>query len=444
MTTIATPSRHVLSRDPWDDQLFASAVANGLAPTVEAVKGRGDPEAAALVADVFAGFYKLAPSVDGASAATKHHRDLVDAVRSSREYEALRASTRLSPAEAALATATTVGEILARLPKGQDADARRRAIREAVAAAGQAVADAQALEAALGLDADGPAGLGGSGAATQDGPKGPGDEIARLLALHQHIQKSPALRRVAELAGRMTRVVLSRHKARPKHGPDEVFDVEQGGDLGRLLPSELMALASRAPALRALRRDTLARFIEKKTAQYALRSTTPEHKGPLVVCLDESGSMWGPPAEWAQALALALMALARKEKRAFALITFHHKVTSVQTWPTARAMVEEIMAVLGRSSGGGTDFQHPLERGLEIIKGAGAFRSADLVVVTDGDAPTDGWGKTWREAASKLGVRLWAVLIGYAETRLNPLADGVAAITDLGRDDAVLTMVSGL
>ena len=102
------------------------------------------------------------------------------------------------------------------------------------------------------------------------------------------------------------------------------------------------------------------------------------------------------------------------------------------------------MAVLGRSSGGGTDFQHPLERGLEIIQGAGAFRAADLVVVTDGDAPTEGWGAAWRETATKAGVRLWAVLIGAAQTRLNPLADGVAAIKDLGRDDAVLTMVSGL
>jgi hypothetical protein len=444
MTTTATPSRHVLARDPWDDTLFANAVANGLGPTVTAVRERGDPEAGALVADLFASYYKLAPSVDAASGATRHHRDLVEAVRASREYEALRASTRLSPAEAALATATTVEKILSRLPKGQDADARRRAIREAVAAAGEAVAGAQALEAALGLDGDGPAGLGGGGAATQDGPKGPGGEIARLLALHEHARKSPALQRVVELAGRMTRVVLSKHRARPRHGPDEVHDVEQGGDLGRLLPSELMALASRAPALRALRRDTLVRFSEKKTAQYALRSVTPEHKGPLVVCLDESGSMWGRPAEWAEALALALMALARKEKRAFALVTFHHEVTSVQQWPTARATVEEITAVLGRSSGGGTDFQHPLERGLELIKGSGAFKTADLIVVTDGDAPTDGWGKGWRETATKAGVRLWAVLIGAARTRLNPLADGVAAITDLARDDAVLTMVSGL
>src|SRR5437764_9912685 len=52
------------------------------------------------------------------------------------------------------------------------------------------------------------------------------------------------------------------------------------------------------------------------------RATEPGGKGPVLVCVDESGSMQGEKAHTAKALALAMAWVARRQKRWIALVAY--------------------------------------------------------------------------------------------------------------------------
>jgi len=76
------------------------------------------------------------------------------------------------------------------------------------------------------------------------GPGEPGSNDRRAVAAaFRRVRGDPALKRICDLAGRFRRVAQSRQRRKVSHGQDEVVGVEPGGDLARVLPSELVKLA---------------------------------------------------------------------------------------------------------------------------------------------------------------------------------------------------------
>jgi uncharacterized protein with von Willebrand factor type A (vWA) domain len=94
------------------------------------------------------------------------------------------------------------------------------------------------------------------------------------------------LRRICDHAGRLRRLAQSRQRLKTAHGVDEVAGVEPGGDLGRLLPAELARLMLPETEL-----DALRRLAERQALSLQLRGSEPVGKGPVMVVVDESGSM---------------------------------------------------------------------------------------------------------------------------------------------------------
>jgi uncharacterized protein with von Willebrand factor type A (vWA) domain len=125
------------------------------------------------------------------------------------------------------------------------------------------------------------------------------------------------LKRICELAGRYRRVAQSRQRRKVTHGLDDMIGVVLDGDLGRLLPQELAKLC-----LPEFEDDTLRRLVERQCMCREYRATEPVGKGPIVVVVDESGSMQGEKVHTAKALALALAWIARQQRRWCALIAF--------------------------------------------------------------------------------------------------------------------------
>ena len=70
------------------------------------------------------------------------------------------------------------------------------------------------------------------------------------------------------------------------HGLDDVVGVVLDGDLGRLLPQELARLA-----VPEFEDDTLRRLVERQTMCREYRATEPVGKGPILISVDESGSI---------------------------------------------------------------------------------------------------------------------------------------------------------
>src|SRR5262249_52952845 len=126
---------------------------------------------------------------------------------------------------------------------------------------------------------------------------------------YKRVRNNPTLRRIAEFAGRFRRVAQSKQRMKTVHGLDDVVGVEMGGDVARLLSHELAKLG-----IEELELDTLRRIAERQALCRDYSATEPAGKGPIIITLDESGSMT-TTIDAAKGLALALAWIARQQKR---------------------------------------------------------------------------------------------------------------------------------
>ena len=156
----------------------------------------------------------------------------------------------------------------------------------------------------------------GSGAGNGEG------ELQKLplrdqIKLAELLSKNKKLREIAEWAGRFK--AIARKKQKSKHV--ETIDrsgVTFGIDVERLLPSELAFYKNPVTKL-----DFLRRYAEHQTMMYAPEGKETLGKGPIILCLDQSGSMHSLDEQSKGfALALALMMIAKKQRRDFAIVLF--------------------------------------------------------------------------------------------------------------------------
>ena len=212
-----------------------------------------------------------------------------------------------------------------------------------------------------------------------------------------------------------------------RHGADEVSDIEVGSNISRLLPSELAKLAHPL-----LRRAFLASLIESRAMQYRLTGTDSLGRGPLVVCLDKSGSMEGPKDVWATAVALALLDVAQRQRRPFALVAFDGDVKRQDVVEVGGQFPED---ALYTACSGGTNITGVLARSMSIIQdGGAAMKKADVVLITDGESETQD-APVVRQFAEQLRVTILGVGIGVSAESLKPWCDDAHAISRLDTVD---------
>ena len=68
--------------------------------------------------------------------------------------------------------------------------------------------------------------------------------------------------------------------------------------------------------------DTLRRLVERQTLCREYQSVEPVARGPIIVAIDERGSMSGEKVNTAKAIALALAWVARQQRRWVALVAY--------------------------------------------------------------------------------------------------------------------------
>ena len=318
-------------------------------------------------------------------------------------------------------SAMAVEALMSGLRPDEQDDGLRRSARHAC---GKASAVIEGLREAVGGLEHVAFGLApGTGSGSGNDPL-PGDGVRSLAA---RLRDSARLREIARLAGRFKRIAGGKRRSRVRHGADEIVDVEQGADLARLLPLDLALVVHPATKLLAMRN-----LLERSCLQYRLEGTETLGKGPLVVCIDKSGSMEGDKDVWATAVALALLDVAQAERRPFVLLCFDAQVKHESIVMPGESLPEAALFV---AADGGTDIDRVIRRGLEIVElRPGALRQADIVLITDGGASSDNVAEL-RERATKLGVTVLGVAIDVEPQRLFPWCDEVIAATDMSRID---------
>jgi uncharacterized protein with von Willebrand factor type A (vWA) domain len=223
------------------------------------------------------------------------------------EFQGLHASTQMHPCASEIAATAFAEQFAAQSvkPPSQDKDQNEflnlRAIGKALAQAEEEVELAHESAAALGF-----------------GKGQPGSNDAkRIGAIYKRVRSSKMLHKICNLAGKFRRLAQAKQRQKTKHGSDELLGLKADNDLGRMLPQELVALLDPV-----LEQDVLRRFMERQLWCREFQGYEPVGRGPIIIVLDESGSMVGERNHAAKALALALAWIARQQKRWCALIAY--------------------------------------------------------------------------------------------------------------------------
>lgn len=234
--------------------------------------------------------------------------------------------------------------------------------------------------------------------------------VKERIRLAEAIREKPKLQQIAKLTGRMKKIAAKKQKSKSSNSVVNNC-ITEGNNPERLLPSELALLTRQETKL-----DFLRRFAEKKTLQYAPKNKEKLGKGPIVVCLDTSGSMQTKDPE-AKAVMLALLAVAKKQRRAFAVINFA-SASQVKVWEFPKAVVppEKVVELAEFFWNGGTDFQVPLDNAIKVFQSS-RFNKADVVFITDGDSSVrETWLNGFLKVKKQKGFSVIAVQLGQVDT----------------------------
>ena len=300
-----------------------------------------------------------------------------------------------------------------------------RAVAEAVNEAAEKVSEVREAEAMVG--------------------HGPGAEsklsAASIGKLVSRVRHSARLKRICELAGRYRRLAQSKQQAKQTHGYDDMVGVQLDGDVGRLVPTELAQLFDEDLEL-----DAMRRIVERQAMCWEYRGVDQSAKGPIIVMVDESGSMSRHgKIEMAKALALALAYIARTQQRWCALVGWSSAgmVNSLALPPGAWNELY-VLAWLEHFYDSGTDV--PLDDMPAIYAQTKApVGKTDVILITDDAVNIDDQGRdrflAWKVASKTRMITL--VIGGARQGDMATVSDEVHQINNLDvNEDAVSRVLS--
>ncbi len=287
---------------------------------------------------------------------------------------------------------------------------------------------------------------------------------AKVEQMNELLKSLPQIAEIAKALGRakssdkelgpeeriMTKVSRVREELQWVEAPDartHTDGIHKSDDIPRMLPME--GSLYRHPVFRKLWK---AKFIERSLACYQIKGLAQRRKlteewveeeqvvrkklerGPIIVCLDTSGSMSGVPETVAKAITLEAMRLAHAENRDCLLYAFSGcgDVEEMEL-DLSPGGIEGLCAFLCMSFHGGTDVSGPIAAATRKLEGA-KWKRADIIMVSDGafDVP-DETQHNLEEAKKKHGLRVHGLLIasgGYGLSSMRSLCDAVHVFAD--------------
>jgi len=228
-------------------------------------------------------------------------------------------------------------------------------------------------------------------------------DICQFERWARYLTQDEGIKRLCELLGRMRQIELSEriervktaalvHTALPDvHAREEIVGIRLGNDIEHALPSELALLADPETALlfdlkyvesalMCFDMQGMRDVCEEVEVEQEQSVAEADKQGPMVICIDTSGSMSGMPETVAKAVALFLAARARESRRPCYLINFSTTIDTLDL--SGEVGMAALLRFLGMSFRGGTDVAPALEHALQVME-QDAYRNADLLVISD-------------------------------------------------------------
>jgi len=226
-----------------------------------------------------------------------------------------------------------------------------------------------------------------------------------VLKKYSEILKNDAsLQELAELLGRYRKAEIEYEEKLIKTteikttwvvnraAKSELVGVRESNDLNNLLPAELALLSDelmtyafykkfaehKLQTYKFIGREQHDLIVSKKDKQQVKKK---KDKGPIIVCVDTSGSMHGTPEHVAKVLSFALLKIALEEERKCFLISFSTSIETLELTQLAESL-DRLVSFLSMSFHGGTDPHPALEKALKMTKKE-TYADADILLISD-------------------------------------------------------------
>ena len=172
---------------------------------------------------------------------------------------------------------------------------------------------------------------------------------------------------------------------------EEIVGVYLGKDIEHALPQEIALLSDDETSVLFDMKFVEGRLMCFEMEGMQTRSYDVEEEimveveekeklGPIIICVDTSGSMQGSPETIAKAVTLFMATRAISQKRNCYLINFS---TGIETLDLSGQMgMAKVMAFLQRSFHGGTDVSPALTQALKMMDDE-KYEQADLLIISD-------------------------------------------------------------
>jgi len=211
--------------------------------------------------------------------------------------------------------------------------------------------------------------------------------IHKRIELAKQLSNANKMKEIIEYLGRFRVIAQKKKIEKLSDLKIEPTDVTTGGNVSKAIPSELAKLGGN----KVTRTDFLIRWSNN---DLLIIDPPPEKekenlgKGSIIICVDTSGSMSGIKEYKSKALALAVAEVAYQQGRNFACILFDTKFYGpiiIKPDDNIDTIVSNVISIAQDFYRGGTNFEPPLEKAMEIIEND-EFNNADILFLTDGFA----------------------------------------------------------
>ncbi len=268
------------------------------------------------------------------------------------------------------------------------------------------------------------------------------ESIPEAFGLLERMKRNKDWKDFAKILGRIRRMAAKKAKSTTQSEGRKVSKTTYGRSLRKAHRGELVALAHPA-----LKHQAMQRWSRGELRQVDEETKATEGEGPVVVCEDSSGSMNGTKQQWAKAVVLSLAYYAKLKKRSFGWIMFDYGVRQSGIYLKGVLTAKQLLHIADARSGGGTNFEAPLKKAVEMIEREG-LKKADICFITDGEAPISPEFLKWlltkkKELEFNIIVILCDVGSASIET-VQKFADKVEAVSEFTAETAGKQVIAHL
>jgi uncharacterized protein with von Willebrand factor type A (vWA) domain len=269
------------------------------------------------------------------------------------------------------------------------------------------------------------------------------EALAQNKEMLKRVQCSQKLNDIAKYLGRYREILDNARKNSFTYGRGDKYDITLGKDFARAVSSEYAYLA--VP-------EAVPLFIQKvqrkALKQYRRRERISKGYGDIVVCIDESSSMSGDPIAWAKAVALVLMDFAARNGRSCAMVRFASRGSAQVHVFNKDSANEDIFAFAESFLRGGTDFEEPLTRAVELIEHNG-FMDADIVFLTDGEcAIGEDFSDRFQEKRKQLNFTVKGIVMDAGSPgltfSLTPFCEKIYRLSEMSCNDVAAGVIMSI